>query len=58
MDALPEFVQDVVQVERPDAPAASLTGWETVRFQLEDEPPVHLASAPPALPFAPLGGRR
>jgi len=39
MDAYPEFVQDVVEVERPETPAASLTGWETVRFQLDDEPP-------------------
>jgi hypothetical protein len=41
MDTLPEFVQDVAaEVERPEAPAINLTGWETVRFQLDDAPAV------------------
>lgn len=39
MDTLPEFVQDVAEVERPDLPAINLTGWETVRFRLDDAPP-------------------
>jgi hypothetical protein len=38
MDTLPEFVQDVVEVERPEAQEVNLTGWETVRFRLDDEP--------------------
>lgn len=39
MDTLPEFVQDVMQEEgRAVALKNNLTGWETVRFQLVDEP--------------------
>ena len=32
-----EFVQDIVEHERPPH-RASLTGWETIVFQVEDEP--------------------
>ena len=39
MDTYPEFVQDVVEVERPEVAGANLTGWETVRFQVGEEPP-------------------
>lgn len=40
MDAYPEFVQDVRDERRPRAPLyeKNLTGWETVRFQLDEEP--------------------
>ena len=38
MDTLPEFVQDVVEGLLPAEPVASRTGWETVRFQVVDEP--------------------
>lgn len=40
MDAFPEFVQDVNEERRPQAPLPSpnRTGWETVRFQVEEEP--------------------
>ena len=37
METLPDFVQDVAETERPEALPANLTGWETVRFQLDDE---------------------
>ncbi|HEY0159688.1 MAG TPA: hypothetical protein VGF28_20545 [Thermoanaerobaculia bacterium] len=39
IDTYPEFVQDVAEAVRPEAPAVNLTGWETVRFQLDDMPP-------------------
>ena len=39
METLPEFVQDVVETDRPELPAGNSTGWESVRFRLDDEPP-------------------
>ena len=39
MDAFPEFVQEKRDERRTALHAAvALTGWETVRFQLGDEP--------------------
>ncbi len=39
MDAFPEFVQERVDERRCAlVAAAALTGWETVRFQLGEEP--------------------
>lgn len=37
MEALPEFVTE--EEDRPRMHAAVRTGWETVRFQLEEEEP-------------------
>ena len=41
MQSMPEFVRDETPIEAPaKAPASTnLTGWETVIFQLLDEPP-------------------
>jgi hypothetical protein len=39
MDTLPEFVLDVVEEWRQTpAPRNGGTGWETVRFQVDEEP--------------------
>lgn len=39
MDTLPEFVLDVVEEwSRTPVPHDGGTGWETVRFQLDEEP--------------------
>jgi hypothetical protein len=47
MDTLPEFVQVGEEERRAKAPLRerNLTGWETVRFQLEDEPESLLSTA-------------
>ena len=34
----PEFVQDVMELEEPIPLAGQPSGWETVRFEVEDEP--------------------
>jgi hypothetical protein len=50
MDTLPDFVQDVMQEEgRAIVLKNNLTGWETVRFQVVDEP----GSEPSTAAFAP-----
>jgi hypothetical protein len=47
MDTFPEFVQVADEERRAKAPLRdrNLTGWETVRFQLEDEPESLLSTA-------------
>ena len=39
-----EFVQEIVDHERPHI-AGCLTGWETIVFQLEEEPEPDLSTA-------------
>jgi hypothetical protein len=56
MDTLPEFVLDVVEKEvRRAVPREGGTGWESVRFQLveEPEPPSALSTAA-AAPWKPI----
>jgi len=40
MDTFPEFVQDVVDERRTPMPSHEVnrTGWENVRFQVDEEP--------------------
>jgi hypothetical protein len=47
MQTLPEFVRESEAEERPVRPAAkaSLTGWETVIFQVAEEPESDSATA-------------
>jgi len=46
MDTLPDFVLDVVEEKRRAAvPRDGGTGWDTVRFQLDEEPELPLSSA-------------
>jgi len=40
-----EFVEEIVEQERPSI-AGCLTGWETIVFQLEDEPDEATGPAP------------
>jgi hypothetical protein len=44
MDTLPEFVLDVVEEKRRVVPREGGTGWETVRFQVDEEPEPPLSS--------------
>ncbi len=45
METLPEFVQDVVEGVLPAEPMTTRTGWESVRFQVVDEPESALSTA-------------
>jgi hypothetical protein len=56
MDTLPEFVLDVVEEVRRAVPRNGGTGWETVRFQLVEEPesPPSVFSTAAAAPWKPI----
>lgn len=45
MDRLPEFVTDAGEERQTDTSPPTLTGWETVVFQLDDEPESDFSTA-------------
>ena len=40
-----EFVKEIVEHERPPQRSGGLTGWETIVFQLDDDPESDLSTA-------------
>jgi hypothetical protein len=53
MDTLPEFVQDSGEEPLLVEMRSNLTGWETVRFQVADDPESAFSSVFSTAAFAP-----